>query len=290
MNIKNLTLAFFIALILPNSLYFSIFAKRLPPKHSGPREFLGKGKPKNRSVSRIHEDFEGGFNAKITREAKLRKKSKDCGTWGPLFPIQEESLIDVIQRRLQRLKKAGRIPALQEVWKEKVKKGLETIKPLPGMTKAKQNRTWFFDPSIPVPEDIQDHIVGSFKAQTSLLHPSRIPTYASSFAPCLNLKQSHYPGEIFYKKGERFNPLSQFSLPAPLLFIDGRDKDQVAWALNQEGKIILTAGQPFELMDQHDRRMFVDQLGIMTKKLGIRSVPARITQDDLRIKGEEVAL
>ena len=181
--------------------------------------------------------------------------SRDCGTWGPLFQVSEASLLEVITQRLQKLEKAGRIQRLQQIWQDKTKARLENPTLVRGVNKTKKARITFYDPSISISDDLKDH-----------------------------------RGQIFHKKGELFNPLSQFSLPAPLLFINGRDKDQVAWALGQAGKIILTAGKPFELMDLHDRRMFVDQLGIMTKKLDIRSVPARITQEDLRLKVEEVAL
>jgi hypothetical protein len=70
-----------------------------------------------------------------------------------------------------------------------------------------------------------------------------------------------------------------------LLFIDARDTAQVKRAsgiLDERGgklKVILTGGSYLDLMRRWKRPVFFDQQGTLTEKLGIRHVPALVTQD-----------
>jgi conjugal transfer pilus assembly protein TraW len=78
-----------------------------------------------------------------------------------------------------------------------------------------------------------------------------------------------------------------------LLFIDGRNDAQCGWALRQcqahpRAKVILVAGDPFALMDTWHRPVYFDQGGQLTGKLGIRHVPARVTQGEMVLAIEEV--
>jgi len=43
-------------------------------------------------------------------------------------------------------------------------------------------------------------------------------------------------------------------------------------------KIILTGGNPQQLMQLHDRQLFYDQKGVLTQKFLLKAVPAVITQ------------
>lgn len=77
-----------------------------------------------------------------------------------------------------------------------------------------------------------------------------------------------------------------------ILFIDGENEAHVKWALSQplNSKIILIQGRPLTLEERHERHFYFDQLGLITKKLGITQIPARVTQERDRLKIEELQI
>jgi conjugal transfer pilus assembly protein TraW len=139
---------------------------------------------------------------------------------------------------------------------EKAEKGIRRPAPVTGITKAIESREFFYNPSITVPFDLKDH-----------------------------------KRRIFHKKGTRINPLTYRSLRQSLILIDGDDEKQVAWAFRHiKAKIILTSGSPFDLMESWNGPVYFDQGGRLTSKLGIRHVPAVVTQEGLQLKILEVML
>ena len=101
-------------------------------------------------------------------------------------------------------------------------------------------------------------------------------------------------GKLLVPPGTTVNPLDTVSLSQALLFIDARDTAQVKRAsgiLDERGgkvKVILTGGSYLDLMRRWKRPVFFDQQGTLTDKLGIRHVPALVTQDGKRLKIEEI--
>ena len=150
---------------------------------------------------------------------------------------------------------------------KKTEQALRFPKAVSGITRAKEPRTFTYDPSFTVPYDLKDH-----------------------------------KRRVFYKAGTKLNPLETVSLHQSLLFIDGQDEDQIAWIQETQfqetqfqetqfqethlsspkvnkaplPKIILVAGSPFELMERFNHPFYFDQGGRITKKLGIRHVPALV--------------
>ena len=94
--------------------------------------------------------------------------------------------------------------------------------------------------------------------------------------------------------GTVVNPLDSVTLSQALLFIDARDREQVARARKlideRQGKVkvILTGGSYLDLMRRWQRPVFYDQQGNLTTKLGIRQVPALVTQDGRRLRIDEL--
>ncbi len=172
---------------------------------------------------------------------------------GPTFEVQEESLLEVIQRRLLAFLKEGKWEALQEEIKERARQKVMRPLPVQGVVKTQEERRFYFDPAITVEEDLKDH-----------------------------------KGRLIHAKGTKVNPLDLLSWGEPLLLIDGDDEEQVRWALNQKGKITCVKGSPIELMEAHTRRFYFDQGGTIVKKFGITQVPARITQDGKLLLVEEL--
>jgi conjugal transfer pilus assembly protein TraW len=88
--------------------------------------------------------------------------------------------------------------------------------------------------------------------------------------------------------------------PAPLssklIFIQGEDETQVKWVQETffdqdiKVKVILVSGGPFALMESWEKPVFFDQGGVITAKLGIRTVPAIVEQEGRQLKISEIYL
>ncbi len=175
--------------------------------------------------------------------------AKDFGVFGATFVIQEEDLIVVLQERLAKAKlEEKQILELQDAFIESVKN--PKGKKLP---KAIYPRIFEFDPTLCMQEDIKDQ-----------------------------------DGKIIVSKGMQFNPLNSIVLRNGLLFFDGNDKKQLAWAKQLQGLWVLTAGNPLEVESRENRPVYFDQAGYLTSKLKIESLPARVTQKGLKLKIEEI--
>jgi conjugal transfer pilus assembly protein TraW len=90
--------------------------------------------------------------------------------------------------------------------------------------------------------------------------------------------------------GAHIAPLEHVSWGQPLVFIDGQDDAQVAWALKQNAEIVLVQGSPVTLSEKHSKWFYFDQAGVLTKKFGITQVPAIVSQEAQRLKIEEIFL
>lgn len=194
--------------------------------------------------------------------------AKDFGVQGHTILIQEEDLLEFIQRKLILLEQNGEISSLQEALKEKTIRRIKEPVPVLGIQKATKHHKRTYDPTFEVKTEIKDH-------KGILLHP----------------------------KGTKINPLHHRSFKGTWFFIEGRDKSQVEWALNQVSslsldnnlpkenslyKIILVNGSPFELSEQHSYRFYFDQLGKLTEQFGIKKVPTRMFQEGDLLTLEEV--
>ena len=182
-------------------------------------------------------------------------EAKTFADIGHSFEISEESFLTMIQRRVQQASSDGKLEALEEDVKKRVKERVLNPLPVEGIQKTQEERSYYFDPSITVENDIRDH-----------------------------------KGTLIHAKGTAVNPLKTFSWGIPLLLIDGSDSEQVSWALAQTGKVVLVKGSPLELARQTGQRFYFDQGGKIIEKFHIRQVPARISQDTLRLLIEEVTV
>ena len=182
---------------------------------------------------------------------------RDYGVVGTPFEIQEEDLLEVIEKKLKTLEAEGSLQEHQQKIAKQAQEKIKRPKPVAGIKHTTKARSFIYDPSITVPYDLKDH-----------------------------------KGQIFQEKGTKVNPLDYQSLTKPLLFIDGENQPQVEWAIVQQpvSLIILTNASPFELMEKIDRPVYFDQEGTLTKKLGIGQVPARVTQQDKQLLIEEIVL
>ena len=192
-----------------------------------------------------------------TFAAVLNKTStvKDYGVRGQTFTIKERSLLEVIMSRLKQAESNGKIAQLQEQFKEKVKSKVINPVAVAGIIKTEAPRIFYYDPSYSAPEDIKDD-----------------------------------QGRVVVAKGTSVNPLVSIAWGQPLIFIDGDDESQLTWGFKQTGKIVLVRGSPILLQEKLGKNFYFDQAGILTKKFGIKQVPAIVAQDGFQLKISEVSV
>lgn len=173
--------------------------------------------------------------------------AKDYGQHGTLWPVIEPDLLQQIEARLRHLEASGETARLNERLKQRTIARVNRPEPVAGIIHAASLRSWQLDPTISAERDIADE-----------------------------------KGRIIIAAGTRVNPLDTVSLRAPLVFLDGDDPAQLAWASARFGKtnakLILVRGAPLALMKARQRRFYFDQGGTLVKHFGIRAVPAVVEQ------------
>lgn len=182
-------------------------------------------------------------------------KILDYGVRGHIFPIIEESLLEVIMAKLQTIKHNGDLEKTQEEFKNRVKQRISRPTPVLALAKASTNRDWYYDPSFIQKTDIKD--------QT---------------------------GKIIVKANTSVNPLEKVSWGEALIFIDGDDEQQVKWAKSKIGKLVLTSGNPIKLAQKLNKPVFFDQGGVLTIRLKIKAVPAIAWQEGKLLKISEIKI
>ena len=187
--------------------------------------------------------------------------AEDLGTVGETYAIAEPHLLSYIEQTLREKERSGELATLEEQAKSRVIESIRNPKPLAGIKPTKMARTFYFDPSIKVEQNITDD-----------------------------------KGNIIVPAGTTKNPLEVVSLSKHLLFFDGSDPQQVRHAralIDYYGgkvKPILVAGSYLDLMKAWQLSVYFDQQGVLTRKFGITQVPALVSQEGLRLRIDELRL
>lgn len=190
-------------------------------------------------------------------------QAKDLGTHGVIYPIEEMDPIQIIQQKLRVMEENGELTQRNHELQKKARASVERPKPVEGITKAIKTRVFYYDPTYEVKTDLSDH-----------------------------------QGRVFAKKGTKINPLETINLSTNLIFFDGDDGEQLEWVKEQlirsteakPLKLILIKGAPLKLAEELKIPIYFDQNGILTKKLRIQHIPTRVSQENLRLKIEEIRL
>lgn len=188
-------------------------------------------------------------------------RAEDLGVVGPLYPISEPDLLETIHARLQSLEAQGELARLEATARERMRAYAEHPEGV-RLPRAERERVRYFDPALAVPGDIRDH-----------------------------------QGHLIHAAGATVNPLDYLSLSRELLFFDGADPLQAAWArarLEERGaarvRAIATNGPVLELMRRWGLRIYFDQRGRLAEHFGITALPTRIRQAGRLLELTEVAL
>jgi len=183
--------------------------------------------------------------------------ARDYGQQGAVFPILERDLLEQIHTRLAAMERSGETARRNDELQRRTIARVNRPAPVAGIGRAETRRSWSFDPTITLGADIRGA-----------------------------------RGELIHAAGTRVNPLDSVTLRDELLFLDGDDADQVAWALRQDGqaKLILVNGAPLDLMKARQRRFYFDQQGKLLERFGIKAVPARVRQLGRQLEVSEIVL
>jgi conjugal transfer pilus assembly protein TraW len=184
--------------------------------------------------------------------------AKDYGQVGTVFLVIEPDLLRVIEAKLKAMQATGQVDAMNQRLTDRTRAKVNRPDPVTGIALTTRPRSWLYDPSVVIDHDIRDH-----------------------------------KGQLIAAAGKRVNPLDYVVIRTPLVFIDGDDAAQVAWAVKRFGdkaKLILIKGAPLELMTQRQRRFYFDQNGTLTRKFGITAVPAVVEQSGHVMRVSETPL
>jgi len=183
--------------------------------------------------------------------------AKDYGAHGALFPVEEQSFLEVIFDRLADMESNGELAALQQDMQDTARKRIKRPLPVHGIGVAETYRMFEVDLSITLERDLSDH-----------------------------------NGVVFVRAGTVINPLDHSRFQQRLVFIDGDDLDQVRFAVDladsEPTKIILINGAPLDLTEQHGHLFYFDQGGTITTRLHIAAVPSVVSRGYPNMIVEEI--
>ena len=184
-------------------------------------------------------------------------RAADLGVRGATWAIAELDLLVQIEDRLAGMERSGALARFEAEARERARRRLEAPEPVAGIAPARHARSRTLDPSVEVARDIRAH-----------------------------------DGTLIAAAGTRIDPFAHAPLTRDLLFVDGRREVEVAWALahGRPSKIVLLAGRPLDLARRHGRPFHFDQGGRLSRRLGLRFTPSRITREDSLLRIDEIAL
>jgi conjugal transfer pilus assembly protein TraW len=187
-------------------------------------------------------------------------RSEQLGTYGNTWEITELDAVESIKNRLTKMDKAGKMKEFWEDYRDKQLDGVNNPQPIPGISKVKEAKTWTFDPTYTFAETAKDNL-----------------------------------GNVLVPAGTKINPLDYTQLSKAIVFIDGRDEAQVAYArqrtdANPKDKVVLVGGSYVKLTREWKRPVYFDQRGILVEHFNIKRVPAVLSQRGKQLVIEELAL
>jgi conjugal transfer pilus assembly protein TraW len=190
---------------------------------------------------------------------RIRDPGGDLGVLGPTYEIAEPHLLQMIEQRLREKERTGELARIAQDARERGRSAVRHPLPIEGIVTTREARTFYVDPT--------------FTLDRNILGPR---------------------GELMFPAGIRKNPLGIVSLSRQLLFFDARDPRQLEQArkllARQPGRIkpILTGGSYLDLIQSWRAPVYYDQHGALTRRLGIRQVPALVSQQGARLRIDEM--
>lgn len=181
--------------------------------------------------------------------SRLDEELKDYGLYGRLYPIREEDPLKVFASKQKEIEER-----LRERLSE-IRKRMTVLNKYDGTFEhAKEDRTYYIDPSVTLTNDIYDH-----------------------------------QGRIIIHKGTVFNPADYIRL-GRYVVIDGNSPKQVEFAIGGDfRKIILISGDLKKLVKNY-RKPFYFANDDLIERFGIKRVPVVIEGEGKHVRITEKAL
>lgn len=183
--------------------------------------------------------------------------SKDFGVYGTLFPVTEPDFLQEIIGRFQTMEETGELKEMERAMQARTRAYID--RPTVGalLPPAEEYRAFEFDPSITLDRDLMDQ-----------------------------------NGTVFAKAGTRVNPLAYSGFSKRIVVIDGDEEAQVKFALSEGNEIdtliVIAKGAPLDLSNNHGRRFWFDQQGVIVARFGLEYLPSVITRADPVMLIEEI--
>ena len=195
--------------------------------------------------------------ALVTGLLPLSANAADYGVFGAVWPVEEPSVLETIYSRLSEMEGNGELAALEEEMKATTRARIQRPHPVQGLGTTEIYRTYEVDLSMTLDRDLADH-----------------------------------RGVVFARAGTVINPLDYSRFNKRLVFINGDDPNQVAFAVeaaaSEPVKIILVNGAPLELTETHQVLFYFDQGGYLSGRFGLTVVPAVVSRMDPVMLVEEI--
>lgn len=188
--------------------------------------------------------------------------AENLGVYGEVFQITEADMLTFIHNKLVALNDSGKLKKMQKEFNSRVV--AHTLRPTPvdDITRSSVNKSFYYDPTLTVKNDVYDN-----------------------------------NGNVIVQAGTHINPLDHIQFREILFFIDSDDKDQIEWVRKKSSqvksgftsKIILVKGNIVEAGHSLGR-IYFDQNGTITKKFGIKHVPAMVYPAGKVLQIDEIKL
>ena len=231
--------------------------------------------------------------------------AKNLGVWGTLFSVEEQDIREFIYQRLNEMEKNGEMTKLKEKFTKDVKEHILRPAPVTGLTVIESAKETKKTKKIKGTKNIRKiKNIKDAKSIESIKKPRMFyydPTYV------LDRDIEDHKGNIIAKKETVINPLDTVTMHGILFFLDADDKRQIRWALNHTKEIkktkknekaikydrikyVLVKGNIKDAGKKLNDRIYFDQYGLITKKLGIKHIPCTVKQEKKRLLIQEFAL
>ena len=178
-----------------------------------------------------------------------------------MYPVQEPDLLQAIEARLREKERTGELARLQREGIARAGASLREPKPVPGLQRTVAPRVVHVDPSLNVARDFLapdgTTLVRAGRGQPARLR--RSSRAGSSSSTLATWPRSRHAARLIDQYQGRVKP-------------------------------ILVGGSFVDLMRRWERPVYYDQGGVLVRRLGIRQVPALVSQDGRRLRVEELAL
>jgi hypothetical protein len=192
-------------------------------------------------------------------------------TIGPTYPIAESDLLQELKAHLAQKSKNFNIFQA---------KSLDRPPPVVGLSPAERPRTW----DIPWPEHSSIPVQNEFSVSQKTFPPLEKGGRGDFLSDsCRKMKSDQCIGS---------SSITQLS--RQLIFWNGDDKKEQAWVEAHRASwdhpvFILVQGSVSEVSNLLNTKIYFDQNGMLTRRLGIQHTPAIINMAHGKIIGEEVA-